>query len=334
MESGTRPTYTRRETLLAVGAIGSVSIAGCLTGEHEGPSGSLDASGSNTVGPITQAAAEDFERRYPGAMINVDPQGTGAGFSRFTKADSAIQNASRDITDEERARADEYDVSYSKYTVGRDGIAIVKHGENDWLEEITLEELRDVWKFESEIETWSDIRPEYPNEEIELFGRDSASGTFDFFTKEIVGEAGDIRYGYSAHSQTNNIMRAVASEETAFGWGGFGHYQHFEDELDLVPLESDVDGEFYVPSEETIEDGTYSPLGRPLFVFVNHSVLEARPDLMGSFCQFYFDHQRDFARETGYAPTPTEQVEENHSQFASVLNELGIDQTEITYEPA
>jgi phosphate transport system substrate-binding protein len=192
--------------------------------DTENLEGTIDCSGSNTVAPITSAAGEDFEAEYEGVSVAVNPEGTGAGFSDFATGGSDIQSASRDILDEEAEEAEANDVEYSRYEIGWDGLAVVKNAENDWMEEVTLDELNAVWEFESEIERWSDLDDEYPDEEIALWARDSDSGTFDYFTEEINGELGSIRTDYSAHTDTGSIMEGIAESEYAFGWGGVGYF--------------------------------------------------------------------------------------------------------------
>ncbi|MEM4780547.1 MAG: substrate-binding domain-containing protein [Halalkalicoccus sp.] len=186
--------------------------------------GTIDCSGSNTVAPITSAAGEDFENEHDGVSVAVNPEGTGAGFQDFATGGSDIQSSSREILDEEAELAEENGVEYSHYEIGWDGLAVVKHADNDWMDEISLDELHEVWRFESDITTWSDIDDDYPDEEIELWGRDDDSGTFDYFTREINGEIGSIRTDYSAHTDTGSIMEGVAESQYAFGWGGVGYF--------------------------------------------------------------------------------------------------------------
>ena len=328
---------TRRNSLAAIAGIGAVAVAGCLGGDGDGDglSGTIDASGSNTVAPITSWAGENFQDAYPDVLVDVDPQGTGAGFQEFCRANSDVQSASRQITEEEIELCGENDVDYDFLEVGLDGLAVVKNSANDWVDNITLDELRRVWQFESDVETWQDIREEWPDEEIALHARDSASGTFDYFTENVVGERGDIRDDYSATSQTNEIMGAVADNVDGFGWGGVGYLRSIEDDqpIEAVPVESDQDGEFYLPEEENIESGAYSPLARPLFIYVNHAGLEEQPDLIGSFCRYFFNNQADFARDEGFYAAPDEEAEANHERLNDVLDDLGIDGDELTIQP-
>lgn len=354
--------WRRRTVLIGMTGLGSAVLAGCVgdeddqSGGDDGAtttddngggsddgngdggaelSGTIQASGSNTVAPITQIAAEDFENEYPEVAVAVEPEGTGAGFQEFCRANSAFQSASRLILDDEVDLCEENGVDYSNYTVGQDGLAVGVHGDNDWCEEITLDELNHIWDFESDVEQWSDVRDDWPDESIALHGRDSASGTFDYFTREINGEVGMIRDDYSATSQTDEIWDAVDDNPYALGWGGLGHLQELQDvggELKTVAVESDQDGEFYHPEEEHIETGAYSPLARPLFFYFNHAALEESPDLIGSFARFYINQQHQFAEEVGFFRATDDDIVENHDQLESVMADLGIDPGDLTVE--
>lgn len=326
--------FTRRNALAAIAGAGTVSVAGCsaLGLGSDGLDGEINASGSNTVAPITQAAAESFQDAH-GARVAVDPQGTGAGFQEFCRANSDVQSASRYITDEEIDLCSDNDVDYENFTIGRDGLAVGVNANADWIDEITLSELNQIWDFGSDVEQWSDVRDEWPDEDIFLHGRDDASGTFDYFTREINGEMARIRDDYSATSQTDEIWGAVADNEYALGWGGLGHLSEQKDagaDLKTVAVESDQEpGSFYHPTEENIESGAYTPLARPLFIFLNLATLEEKPKLIGTFARHYFNGQRDFARSVGFFATPEAQVTQNHDEFEAVLNTLGIDATEL-----
>ncbi len=193
--------------------------------------GRITCSGSNTLAPITDAAGEDFENQHPDVQVNVDPQGTGAGFSEFTRGNSDVQNASREIDESESARAEEFGVEYSRYTIGWDGLCVVKNAENTWCDRLTLEELDRIWRFQSPVRRWSDVRGNWPDERMVLYGRDAGSGTFDYFTLAVTGEVGDVRDDYSAHSQTANIMQGVHLNRHALGWGGVGYYHALKDHM-------------------------------------------------------------------------------------------------------
>ncbi|MHC3439081.1 substrate-binding domain-containing protein [Natrialbaceae archaeon A-gly3] len=329
---------SRRTFLAGTGAVGLAGVAGCLGGSGDGLSGTIDASGSNTVAPITSWAGENFENEFSGVLVDVAPEGTGAGFQEFCRGNSDVQSASRQITDDEIDLCGENDVNYGFLEVGLDGLSVVKNSENDWVDNITLEELQRVWEFEAtdEVTLWSDVRDEWPDEEMQLHARDSASGTFDYFTREINGEIGNVRDDYSATSQTNEIMAAVADNLHGFGWGGLGYLREIEDDqpIEAVPVESDVDGEFYLPTQENIEEGLYSPLARPLFAFVNIASLEERTDLIGSFARFYTNDAQEFARDEGFYAAPDAVTEENHEKIDEWLEEVGASPEELTVQRA
>ncbi|MXV60590.1 phosphate ABC transporter substrate-binding protein [Natronorubrum sp. JWXQ-INN-674] len=335
-ETGRIGMTSRRGFLVGTGAAGITALAGCSAGGSDGPSGTIDASGSNTVAPITSWAGENFENEYPDVLVDVAPEGTGAGFQEFCRGNSAVQSASREITEDEIGLCEEEDVDYGFIEVGLDGLSVVKNSENDWVDNITLDELQQIWEFESDVETWSDVRSEWPDEDMELHARDDASGTFDYFTEAINGELGNIRDDYSATSQTNEIMNAVASNEHGFGWGGLGYLRAIEDDqpIEAVPVESDADGEFYLPEQENIEEGTYSPLARPLFAYINLASLEEEPDLIGSFARFYVNNQHDFARDEGFYATTDEAQEANHDKIDDWLDQVGSDPDDITVQRA
>ena len=325
----------RRSALATIVGTGTIALAGCMGGDGDGLSGEIQASGSNTVAPITQVAAEDFEAEYPNAQVNVEPEGTGAGFQEFCRANSAFQSASREITDEEIDLCGENDVEYTHYTVGQDTLAVGVNEDNDWCERITLDELNQIWEFESDVQQWSDVRDEWPDEDMALHARDSASGTFDYFTENINGEMGNIRDDYSATSQTDEIWDAVADNEYALGWGGVGHLRSLQEqggELKTVEVESELDGEFYPPEEQYIEGGEYSPLARPLFFYFNHAELEENTDLIASFARFYINNQHEFATTVDFYRATDQDIVDNHDQLDSVLEEIGADPDDITVE--
>lgn len=192
--------------------------------------GEIVCSGSNTVAPITRAAGEDFERIHDDVLVAVEPEGTGAGFAEFVKGNTDVQSASRDILPDEAAEAERNGITYSRYEIGWDGLAVVVHADNDWLEAVTLEELRRTWDYASDVDAWNDLRPEFPAETISLWGRDSGSGTFDYFTETINGDVGRIRTDYSPHTDTGSIMAGVAHSRFTFGWGGVGYYTRLKEE--------------------------------------------------------------------------------------------------------
>ncbi len=200
--------------------------------------------GSNTVLPHGAVVSEEFQWRNNRVVIPVRGSGTGAGFQRFCAGETHVQNASRPILEDERDLCGQHGIEYLELETALDGLAVIANPDNDWCESLTVEELAAIWESGSDVETWSDVRPDdpdFPDEEIELYGRDPASGTFDYFTEEITGEIGNIRSDYSASADTNVIVRGVRGSEYALGFGGAGYYYENEDELKLLGVD-DGDG--------------------------------------------------------------------------------------------
>lgn len=275
---------TRRAFLASTtGIVGSV--AGCFVrGEESAYEGEIRVDGSNTVLPHSAALSEEFMWRNNRVQIPVRGSGTGAGFERFCRGETDIQNASRQISDSEIDLCEQNDISFLELTVALDGIALWVNTENDWAECLTVEEIHQIWRSGSTVETWQDIRPEWPNEEITLYGRDPASGTFDSFTAAVNNEVGNIRSDYSASADTNVIVRGVRGSRYALGFGGAGYYYENQDDLKLLAV--DDDASCIYPRRETIETGEYTPLTREMYLYINADALR-RPEV-GAFAGFYF----------------------------------------------
>lgn len=290
--------WTRRGVVTACG--GAVAaLAGCLVshGEDSGLRGTVVVDGSNTVLPHSAAVAEEFLWRNNRVNIPVRGSGTGAGFQRFCEGTTDMQNASRPITDGEREQCRNNGIPVLEIEALRDGIAVFAHPDNDWCDDLTVPELRAIWEPESAVETWADIRPEWPDRPLALFGRDPASGTFDSFTERLVGEKGAIRDDYSASSDTNVIVRGVSGDRDALGWGGAGFFYENTDDLKLVGVDDpDGPGDGPVePTRPTIEDGTYTPLSRSMYVYLNTDSLER--ETVRAFARFYFEEIGSETRE-------------------------------------
>jgi len=295
---------SRRGVLAAVGAT-AASLAGCIVhGEDSGLRGEVVMDGSNTVLPHGAAVAEEFLWRNNRVQIPVRGSGTGAGFQRFCEGSTDVQNASRAILDPEVEQCAKSGVDYVELEALLDGLALWVHPDNDWCDCLTVEEVHRLWRSGSAVETWSDLRPDdpaFPDEEIDLYGRDSASGTFDYFTEAINGEVGNIRSDYSASSDTNVIVRGVRGNRHALGFGGAGYYYENEDELKLLAVD-DGDGCVY-PTRETIETNEYTPLTRTMYVYLSAASLDR--ETVRAFARFYFeeidDATHEAAVENGFA---------------------------------
>jgi len=325
-----------RRQLLTAGGAALVGLSGCLVrGETTDFEGEIRVDGSNTVLPHGAALAEEFQWRNNRVRVPVNGSGTGAGFQRFAVGETHIQNASREIMDHERELCEENGVEFIELEALLDGIAIFANPENDWCDCLTVDELNQIWESGSEVETWSDVRSEWPDEEIVLYGRDSASGTFDYFTDVINGEHGNIRSDYSGTPDTNVIVRGVRGNRYALGFGGAGYYYENEDDLSLIGVD-DGDG-CIVPTRETIETGTYTPLSRPMFAYLNLDELD-RPEFR-RYVRFFFepiDDDADLsvveedeelawtqwaARKVGFYAIPDETVDESRTALEAAIEE-------------
>jgi len=329
-----------RRRLLAGGGATMVGLSGCLVhGRESDYEGEISVDGSNTVLPHGAAIAEEFQWRNNRVRVPVNGSGTGAGFQRFAVGETHIQNASREIMDHERELCEENDVEFVQLEALLDGIALYANPDNDWCDCLTVEELNAIWESGSEIETWRDLRPDdpdFPDEEIELYGRDSSSGTFDYFTNVINGEYGNIRSDYSGTPDTNVIVRGVRGNKHALGFGGAGYYYENEDDLKLLAVD-DGDG-CIKPTRETIEDGSYSPLSRPMFIYLSLNELD-RPEFR-QYARFFFDPVEDdeietddidedeqlawtqwAARRVGFYAIPDETVDESRAILEQAIEE-------------
>lgn len=255
---------------------------------------SIAIDGSSTVFPITEAMAEEFRAIEPDVDITVGVSGTGGGFSKFCNGETDISNASRPIKAEEMAACAEAGIEYIEIPVAYDAITVVVNPANDWATDMTVDQLAALWAPDSSITTWSDIDSSWPDEEIELYGPGSDSGTFDYFTDEIVGEEGASRPDYTASEDDNILVVGVAGDEYALGYFGYAYYEENTDILNSVAVNG------VAPSPQTVNNGTYTPLSRPIFIYVRRDAAE-RPELQ-EFISFYLDQAETLVPEVGYVP--------------------------------
>ena len=276
-----------------------------LTGEFE-----ID--GSSTVGPITLAVAEEFSNLHPNVRVPVGVSGTGGGFKRFVRGETLISNASRPIKEIEAEAARENGVDYLEIPVAYDGLSIVVHSNNGFAECMTTDELRRVWEPESAVSRWSDIRSEWPDEKIRLYGPGTDSGTFDYFTEVIMGDGGASRPDYAASEDDNVLVQGVAGDKYSLGYFGYAFFAENRDLLGLVDVDS---GPGCVePTDLTINDGSYAPLSREIFIYVNTEALE-RVEVR-AFLDFYMTNATDLVEEVGYVPLSPADYESNRSLLA------------------
>lgn len=275
------------------------------TKADEALSGTIKIDGSSTVYPISQAVAEEFMAKHSGVVVEVSVSGTGGGFEKFANGELDITGASRPQKDSEKEAAAKNGIEGVEFKIANDGLTVVINKENDWAEDMTVEELKKLWEpaAEGTIMKWSDIRDGWPDEEIHLYGPGTDSGTFDYFTGEIVGEEGASRGDYQPSEDDNVLVQGVAGDKYALGYFGYAYYLENQDTLKAVKING------VAPTAETIEDGSYAPLSRPIFIYVKKSEL-SRPDIQ-KYLEFHFTEGVDLISEVGYIPLTAEAYEEN-----------------------
>jgi phosphate transport system substrate-binding protein len=278
--------------VLAVAACGGSSEAdGSLRG-------SIEIDGSSTVFPISESAAYEFRKVHSGVQVNVGVSGTGGGFKRFVTNETDINDASRPIKPSEAAQAAEAGIEFLELRVAIDGLSVMVHPENSFVSCLTIEELKLIWEPGSTVKTWQDVKAEWPNEDIRLYGPDTDSGTFDYFTEVVVGEIQASRADYTASANDNVLIQGIEGDRKGLGYFGYAYYIENADKLKLVAIDSG--NGCVTPTAKTIESGEYAPLSRPVFIYVNKKSLE-RPE-MQAFVEFYLSNSAQIAESVGYVP--------------------------------
>jgi phosphate transport system substrate-binding protein len=262
-------------------------------------SGDILADGSSTVYPITEAMAEEFMAANSGVRVTVGTSGTGGGFEKFCNGETVISNASRPIKEEELAKCAEKGVEVIELPVAIDALTVVVNPENDWATCLTTEELNKIWAPEAQgtVTNWNQIRPDFPDAPLALYGPGTDSGTFDYFTDTINGEEGASRGDYTASEDDNVLVTGVEGDKNAMAYFGYAYYA--ENEGRLKAVEVDSGSGCVAPNQEDVLNGTYEPLSRPLFVYVSKAAIE-KPEVK-AFVDFYLDTaNKGFVEETGY----------------------------------
>jgi len=275
--------------------------------------GTVSLDGSSTVYPISEAVAEEFMGVAPRVRVTVGVSGTGGGFKKFLAQETDINDASRTIKESEMATAEVNGIHYLEIPVAFDGLSVVVSRNNDWVDYLTVEELQMIWQPGSMVDSWDDIRPEWPSEPIRLYGPGTDSGTFDYFTEAVNGESGASRPDYTASEDDNVLVQGISGDENSLGFFGYAYYIENQDKLKVVPI--DGGNGPVTPNAVTINDGTYSPLSRPIFIYLNTASLERQE--VRTFVDFYIDNAGALANEVGYIELPEEMYQEARDQVAS-----------------
>ncbi len=290
----------------------AVATSGCgdggnRQGGENGLRGAVRIDGSSTVYPITEAVAEEFMLENPGVQVTVGVSGTGGGFAKFTRGEIDISNASRPIKPSEAEQAAQAGIEFIEIPVAYDGLAVVVNPQADWVDCLTIEELKAIWEPGSQVDSWNDIRPTFPNQPINLYGAGTASGTYDYFTAAVVGEEGASRTDFTASEDDNVLVQGVAGDRNALGFFGYAYYDNNQDRLKLLGIDdgNPANGEGCIkPSTETVRNGQYQPLARPEFIYVNSA--SAQDSTIRAFVEFYIENAPVLTQEVGYVPLSDE----------------------------
>ncbi|MFC6766758.1 PstS family phosphate ABC transporter substrate-binding protein [Natrinema soli] len=308
----------RRDFLAAASVALSGGLAGC-TGVFAAEGNSVNIAGSSTVFPVTEAIASAFSEENPTVNLSLSKTGTGGGFGNFFCAGRTdINNASRAIADAEVEQCEGSDVTPLEFQIATDALTVVANPEADWVDCLTVEQLQEIWQADG-AQRWSDIDEEWPDQEFELYGAATTSGTFDYFNEAVLGEELNHRSDYYATERDRTIVQGVRGSEAALGYFGFSYYSENPDSIKALSID---DGDGCVePSIETAKSGEYTPLSRPLFIYVAKESL-AEPAVR-DFARFYMERSAtDLVSDVGYVPITEEQRDENLEKLEDAIAEV------------
>lgn len=319
-----------RRAALSLSAVGMALVLAACGGQGNGGQNNANAEGgdsltgevvidgSSTVEPLSSAAATLYRDVEPGVNVTVATSGTGGGFERFCAGETDISDASRPIKDEEIAACEEAGIEYTEIVIANDGLSVVVNPENDWMDCITTEQLAKIWGPESEgtVTSWSDVDASFPDEPLELYGAGTDSGTFDYFTEAINGEEGAIRADYSPSEDDNLTVQGVSGSKGAMGFFGLSYAEENADAVKLLDVDNGAG--CVTPSKETVQDGSYAPLGRPLFIYVNNAKYAENPAIQ-DFVDFYLENEQQIAEEALFIDLTDEQKTTAQDALATLV---------------
>lgn len=283
------------------GAEGEATSAG-----RQARSAVISIDGSSTVFPISEAIAEEFQMANRGLRVTVGVSGTGGGMKRFCRGEIDIANASRPIQRQEMDACEAAGIRYFELPVAYDALTVVVNPGNDWVREISIDELRRIWEPSAQgtVTRWNQINPEWPDRPINLYGAGADSGTFDYFTEVVTGTAKSSRGDYTASEDDNVLVQGVANDINALGYFGFAFYVDNRDKVRSLAISPRAGEPAIQPSIESVIDGSYMPLARPMFIYVNEKAYQR--DELRRFLDFYLENVGRLAGEVNYVPLPPE----------------------------
>lgn len=318
-------TNTRRAAIAATIMTSALVLAACGGGSGGDSGGGGDLSGavridgSSTVYPLTALAAEDFMAANPGVQVTVASSGTGGGFEKFCRGETDANDASRAIKDEEKAACEAAGITYGQLQVAVDALTVVVNKENTWATCLTVEELAKIWAPDSTVQNWSEVRAGFPDVPLALFGAGTDSGTFDYFTDAVNGEEGASRTDYTPTEDDNVTVQGVSGSPGGLGYFGFTYYEENADKLNAVAIDSGAG--CVAPSVETAQDGSYTPLSRPLFIYP--SVAALKQPQVKAFFDYYVANDAAIAEGALFIPLNEEQNAKLQSDYQALVSQAG-----------
>ncbi len=305
--------------MAAAGVAGSLGLAGCARVTSSEPK-EVNIAGSSTVFPIAEAVASDFVQEYPDINVSVSQTGSGGGFSNFfCPGMTDLNNASRPIAEGEQTQCSDNGITPVEFTVGTDALTVVVNPEADWVDCVTIDELRQIWRADG-AERWSDVRDDWPDEPFEFYGAATVSGTFDYFRETVIGEDANHRNDYSATEKDRTIVRGVRGSPYAIGYFGFAYYSENPDSIKALAID-DGDGTCVEPTLETAKAGEYQPLSRPLFTYAAKETL-ADP-AVEQFVRYFIEKAAtDLVPQVGYVPITEGEKRENLDRLDAALEDV------------
>ncbi len=281
--------------------------------------------GSSTVYPITEAVAEEFQAAQK-VKVTVGESGTGGGFKKFCRGEIDIADASRPISTKEMDACKEAGIQYIELPIAYDGLTVVVNSKNDWVKSLSVDELKKIWNAGSSVKNWKDVNPAYPDKKMGLYGPGTASGTFDYFTEAINGKKGASRTDYTPSEDDNVLVQGVSGNVGGMAYFGYAYYEENKDKLRAIPISAKAGAPAVMPSPETVKNGTYQPLSRPLFLYVNATAAAFKPEVK-AFVNFYLDNAPKLVQEVKYVPLPAEDYTAVKAHFKKMKAGTGFNGT-------
>lgn len=296
-------------------ACGSDEAKDSKTGtEKTALKGNVILDGSSTVYPIMEAVSEEYMAKQPNVKVSVGFSGTGGGFEKFAAGETDLSNASRPVKPEEKAALDKAGIAYTEFEIAYDGLSVVVNKDNDFVDSLTVDELKKLWTEDGKTKKWSDIRKGWPNEEVKFYSPGTDSGTYDYFVKDILKEKPLVKAA-TLSEDDNVLVQGVEGDKNAIGYFGFAYYEENKDKLKIVPIDNG-NGPI-TPSVETIKSGEYAPLSRPLFTYVANKAV-ADKEQVADFTKFALENAAKLSEEVGYVALDKEKYTEDLNKLAEL----------------